>query len=198
MPAPLPPSYYDDLPATLDEAWGLLVRGAVDRRHPFHTPTVATVGLDGTPRVRTVVLRAVDARARTVRFHTDRRSCKFAELTHAPAIALHAYDPGAKVQVRLSGTAELHALGSDLAASAWRQSQAMSRLCYGQIASPGAAVDDPHAALVGGSEDLAERNFVAVVTTVSRLEWLYLAHAGHRRALFTWNADTLSASWLAP
>jgi pyridoxamine 5'-phosphate oxidase len=198
MPAPPPPSYYDDLPATLDEAWGLLVRGAVDRRHAFHTPTVATVGLDGTPRVRTVVLRAVDMRARTVRFHTDRRSGKFAELTHAPAIALHAYDPGAKIQVRLSGTAQLHACGSDLAASAWRQSQAMSRLCYGQLAAPGTAVDDPYAALAGGSDEEGERNFVAVVTKVSRLEWLYLAHAGHRRAVFSWDGDAHSGVWLAP
>jgi pyridoxine/pyridoxamine 5'-phosphate oxidase len=198
MPAPPLPSYYDDLPATLDEAWGLLVRGAVDRRHAFHTPTVATVGLDGTPRIRTVVLRAVDARARTFRFHTDRRSCKFAELTHAPAIALHAYDPGAKVQIRLSGTAVLHPFGSDLAASAWRQSQAMSRLCYGQIAAPGSTVDDPQAALEGATDEAAERNFVAVLTTVTRLEWLYLAHAGHRRALFSWESDTPSAVWLAP
>ena len=38
----------------------LLARGAADRRAAFHTPTLSTVGLDGRPRARTVVMRGLD------------------------------------------------------------------------------------------------------------------------------------------
>jgi len=55
---------------TLDEiradAFRLIARGVADRRSPFRTPTLATVGVDGRPRLRTVVLRAFDAAARRI------------------------------------------------------------------------------------------------------------------------------------
>ncbi|NBR79124.1 MAG: pyridoxamine 5'-phosphate oxidase, partial [Alphaproteobacteria bacterium] len=58
----------------------MLERGAADRRSAFHTPTVATIGLDGRPRLRTIVLRACDTANRSLRFHTDARSDKINEL----------------------------------------------------------------------------------------------------------------------
>ncbi|MGD9409624.1 MAG: pyridoxamine 5'-phosphate oxidase, partial [Thiohalocapsa sp.] len=51
--------FYNDLDATFDQVWQRLGRGAVDRRSGFHTVQLASVGLDGAPRVRTVVLRGV-------------------------------------------------------------------------------------------------------------------------------------------
>jgi pyridoxine/pyridoxamine 5'-phosphate oxidase len=67
---------YDDLEGTLAYAWGLLERGVSDRHSPIHTPTVATIGGDGRPSIRTVVLRDCDLDARMLRFHTDRRAPK--------------------------------------------------------------------------------------------------------------------------
>ena len=47
---PLSPApFSSDLAASLAHAWQLLGRGTVDRRSAFHTPTVATVELDGAP-----------------------------------------------------------------------------------------------------------------------------------------------------
>lgn len=196
QPTHEPPSYYDDLDQTLAEAWRVLGRGTVDRRAPMHTPAVATTGLDGRPQVRTVVLRGLDVANRSLRFHTDRRSGKFSELTADPRIAILGYDAGRKVQLRIGGVATLHG-ESELAEQAWAGSRPMSMMCYRQARSPGSALLTPQlddASLPDGRE-----NFTVVVVTITEVEWLYLAAQGHRRARFTWGiGGALSAAWIAP
>ncbi|WP_291299271.1 pyridoxamine 5'-phosphate oxidase family protein [Elioraea sp.] len=198
MAEPTPP-WYDDLPASLAEAWALLVRGAADRKHPFHTPAVATIGADGGPHVRTVVLRGASPPARRLRFHTDARSAKATELRARPRIAVHAYDPGGKIQLRLAGTATLHT-NDDVANAAWKATKPLSRACYRVATAPGSHASDPVAALaeIGDGDEAGRAAFIAVTVTVVRMEWLYLAAAGHRRALFDWSSGSLRANWLVP
>lgn len=196
-----PPGYADDLDTILPEAWRLLARGVADRRSPFHTICVANVDATGAPSMRTVVLRGVDVSAPALRFHTDLRSQKAADLARDPRIAVHGYDPGAKVQIRVSGRASLHT-DDAVADAAWNGSRQFSRICYGVEPGPGAPLAE------GGDFSLPETeaeiaagrtNFAAVVVAVERLEWLYLAHSGHRRAAFTWDvAGRVSADWLVP
>ena len=199
MPEPStqpPPLYYNDLDATLAEAWRLLTRGAVDRRSPVHTPCVATVGLDGLPKLRTVVLRHTDPILRRLRFHTDRRSGKLAEFAANAAVQVLGYDPARKIQLRVSGTAHPHH-ADDYAHAAWQRSQAQSQLCYRQNAAPGTPASDAVAALAPAAHD-GEDNFTAVEIAVTEIEWLYLAAQGHRRARFTWRDNHLHSEWLAP
>ena len=80
------------LDTVLAVAWGLLEEGVTNRRKPFHTPAVASITEDFTPSIRTVVLRGVDQRNKTVWFHTDIRARKYAELTANPSLALLFYD----------------------------------------------------------------------------------------------------------
>lgn len=189
-----PPSFYNDLEASLVRAWQLIGRGTVDRRSPMHTPSVATTGRDGSPQVRVVVLRGVDGAARTLRFHTDKRSGKFADLSLDNRICVLGYDGTQKIQLRLTGRAQLHNLDA-LAQAAWDASRTMSRFCYTQGCAPGMPIVDP-----GLPEPLADgyENFVVVVVSITSIEWLYLAAQGHRRARFTWDQGQLSATWLAP
>ena len=98
-PAPL--SCYDNLEGTLEYAWSLLARGVKDRKSAFHTPTVATIGIDDTPHLRTVVLRGCDVELQRLRFHTDKRSAKVLEMSAKPDAAIHCYDAGLKIQLRL-------------------------------------------------------------------------------------------------
>ncbi len=190
------PSHYNDLSGSLAEAWRLLTRGAADRKSPMHTPAVATIGVDGRPRVRTVVLRHADPSARTLRFHTDVRATKVSEFAANPSVQIMTYDAGNKIQLRLLGRATAHH-GDDVAHAAWDRSQLQSQQCYRQQASPGTTADDPLTALVPMAAD-GQQNFVAVVVTIDELEWLYLAHSGHRRARFRWVDGQLTSSWLAP
>ncbi|MEL6372354.1 MAG: pyridoxamine 5'-phosphate oxidase family protein [Pseudomonadota bacterium] len=197
---PLPP-FYDDLDGSLRHAWSLLQKGVHVVQSRFHTMAVATVGLDGAPQVRTVVLRGSDTASRQVRFHTDQRSAKFNELQRNPLISLHFYDPGAKIQLRLTGEATCHTEGP-VWAQAWDATRPNSRACYRQTVGPGAAIDEPFTpeTIARTDDACAAGQFCAVVVQVTSLEWLYLAARGHRRARFTWSSegDQRDARWLAP
>lgn len=196
-------AFYDNLDGAFDEIWSRLTRGVVDRRSGFHTVQVATVAADGAPRVRTVVLRGVDREAGTLRFHTDARSVKISHLDAQPQVEVCAYDPKAKMQVRVAGLAALHEADA-VAASAWAATKPHSRVCYrapmapgAEIASPGAADPGPEAREPADPESGRAR-FRVVVVRAARIDWLYLAARGHRRAQFTRSPDGWSAAWLAP
>lgn len=194
------PSWVNDLDGSLAECWRLLARGVVDRRSPMHHPTIGTTGPDGAPRLRTVILRGVDTAQRELRFHTDQRSPKVVELRGCPRIALHAYDPGGKIQIRVEGTASLHT-DDAVADLAWQKSRAMSRVVYSAQPAPGTAIAEPGAFTLA-AEDASEEgraHFTLVRIAVANLEWLYLAHSGHRRARFEFSPDRgVMAQWLAP
>lgn len=202
--APPPPPEVETLASMLDLAWTLLARGVVDRHSVFHTPTVATLGLDGRPRARTVVLRACDRKAWRLRFHTDTRSPKAAEVAAAPGVALHVYDPVLRRQVRLEGEARLLTDGPTVD-RAWAFSRAASRVCYRQLPAPGVPLDEASdLAFAPGDADGAppvagREHFAVVEIDVGLVDHLHLHHAGHRRAVWRRDADgTVSGGWVAP
>jgi pyridoxamine 5'-phosphate oxidase len=200
MSGPIP-SFYNDLDETLAESWRLIARGVADRRSAFHHPTVATIGADGRPRLRTVILRACGVIHRSLRFHTDIRSDKVSEIGCDPRVSLHFYDPSSKIQLRLDGTATVNT-DNAVADAAWEASRDFSRQTYGIAPAPGAVI------AAGADFTLPEANyeatangrvnFCAVTVEIEGLEWLYLASAGHRRALFRWDSGGASRQWLAP
>jgi hypothetical protein len=194
------PPYYDDLDATREQALALLVRGVKDRRSGMHSFTVATIGADGAPSLRTVVNRGFDAATRELRFHTDTRSPKLQELSNDPRAAIHVYDPRAKTQLRMEALATIHR-DDGLRQSAWDKTRDFSRECYRVVRAPGDAVATPSdvAFTEGQHPDEGMENFVAVTLRIHTLEWLYLAHQGHRRARFSWDEDDrLTQTWLVP
>lgn len=202
MSAHSTPLFYDDLDASYEESWRLLVRGKNDRRSAFHTPAIATIGADGVPQVRTVVLRGADQAQAQLRFHTDIRAGKVAEIGAEPKIGLHFYDKKSKIQLRVSGTAHCHTEGA-LKDHAWDGSKPMSRECYRVNHSPGSHVMAPDAWSIPqdpSDPDEGKENFVAVMVTIETMEWLYLARGGHRRAKFFVAADgaLAKATWLVP
>lgn len=192
--APIP-DWYDDLDGSMAEGWGLLVRGAADRRSPMHTIAVATVDAEGLPSVRTVVLRAVDPTAWRIRFHTDARSRKLDELSRQPTVAVLAYHPAAKIQLRLTGHARV--LAGDAAAPIWANVTPHGRQCYRVAKAPGEPIATP---TEGASmDDDGRERFRAVEVDVASIEWLYLAAAGHRRARFRRDAaGRIAGEWLVP
>jgi pyridoxamine 5'-phosphate oxidase len=200
--APLP-EWYDDLSGSLNAAWGALTCGALDRRSAFHHPVIGTIGLDGQPRQRVMILRAVDPETRSLRFHTDMRSEKARDIAAERRVSVLAYDPASKIQLRLSGRATLHHTDK-IAEAAWQGSQRMSRACYGTMPGPGSVIDQGSAfSMPDTADDTAleggRAHFAAMLIRVESLEWLYLAYEGHRRAQFQWDAGgKLAARWLAP
>jgi hypothetical protein len=194
----------DDLSRVLDSAWVLLGRGSADRRSPLHTPVVASVGVDGAPEARVMVLRKAERATGLLRFHTDARSPKVASL-HGRPVAVLGYHPGEAVQLRLTGVAEVVTEGPEVDAI-WAQSTEFARRCYMVEAGPGTPLPAPGSGLPadveGRKPELAElvparANFAIVRVRVTRLDWLHLAQAGHRRAVFD-AGDGWAGGWVVP
>jgi len=196
---PLQPDFLDRLDLSLQRAFDLLSRGALDRRSAAHTPVFGSLGADGLVSMRTVVLRGFDREAVSLRLHTDRRSPKFTDLQREPRCSMLVYDPGHRIQLRIDGIAGLHT-DDAVADTQWARTQPMSRLVYGVPGAPGSAIEDPGAATQGLSqvdEATQRAHFAVVDLDVRRIDWLYLSSAGNRRARFE-RDDGWAGRWCMP
>jgi pyridoxamine 5'-phosphate oxidase len=185
------------------DCWLRLVNGAIKSRDPFHTPCVATID-SGEVNMRTVVLRKALPTLRELRFHTDTRSNKWKELAINNSICALFYDASSRIQLRIKGKAELH-FNNDITAEAWTKTALSSRRCYLTIENPSSFSTIPTSGL---TEKIEQENFTLeesevgkdyfgiVAIQVESIEWLWLHHAGHRRAFFDYVNDC--NSWMIP
>lgn len=171
-----------------------LTRGAVDARHAFHWPTLGTIAADGTPSLRTVVLRKFDPSEHRLLIYTDRRSEKAVEISGDQRVSIHLYDPRTKVQLRLHGLAALHTEGP-VWADAWSRAEQGPLFDYSQSPPPGTVIDGPDACAAEGADP--GETFAVIAVDRKSTEYLRLSRQGHRRALFTHGDDGKSV-WLAP
>lgn len=185
------------------DCWARLVTGATKSRNPFHTPCVASLA-NGEVNMRTVVLRKCLPNEKELRFHTDIRSPKWNEIAFNPTISALFYDAGERIQLRIKGKAVSHHK-NELTAKAWESTSLSSRKCYLTLLSPSSLAD---ASTSGLSEDIEQMNFTLaesemgyenfgiVAIHVHSIDWLWLNHAGHRRAFFDYSKNTFK--WMIP
>jgi len=185
------------------DCWIQLVNGAIKSKSPFHTPCVATLN-NSEVSMRTVVLRKALLLLKELRFHTDTRSSKWKELQNNDSISALFYDPSTRVQIRVNGKAILH-FNDEMTSEAWQKTTLSSRRCYLTQASPSSFSDIPASGL---SENIEQENFTLaeseagakyfgiVSIQVGSMEWLWLNHAGHRRAFFDYINNC--NSWMIP
>lgn len=200
------PGFYNDLSGSLEKAWSVIDEGASNGNSPCHTPTVATIDASGAPSMRVMVLRAVYRADRCMRFHTDSRAHKVTEVSGDGRASVLLYDPAAKIQLRLGGTARVETLGVT-ADGAWLSADNYARRCYLAAAAPGTVVTAPTSGLPEALEGVnpsnaqlepARPNFAVLLFAIDRIEFLYLAHQGHRRARYQWGGDAWDGDWLVP
>lgn len=190
--------------STLEQdCWERLITGAVKSRTPFHTPSIATIH-QGDVSLRTVVLRKTLPTERELRFHTDIRSPKWQELSQTPSISALFYDGIERIQIRVKGKAFLHHT-NEITAEAWQKTSLSSRKCYLTVFSPSSFTEESSSGL---SEDIENENFTLaesesgysnfgiVSIHVQSIDWLWLNHAGHRRAFFDYERGV--NSWMIP
>ncbi|MEN3971471.1 pyridoxamine 5'-phosphate oxidase family protein [Sphingomicrobium sp. XHP0235] len=171
---------------------------ASNRKSAMHVPAVASADA----QVRTMVLRDFDREAMTLRFHSDARSPKIGAFERDPRCGVLFYDKEAKVQLRVRGTVRVERTGP-IADKAWAESANFARRCYLAPEAPGTPEDAPFANLPDDVRDEepsderldaeARENFCVLLIRIDEVDWLYLAHDGHRRA--RWGGA--SAQWLA-
>jgi pyridoxamine 5'-phosphate oxidase len=202
------PEPFADLDQAEGTIWQMLARATRDRRSAWHTAVLATIGGDGAPQARVLVLRAADRGARLLRLHTDARSAKVGEIAREPRVGVLFYDPVVRLQLRASGVGRIEQEGP-AADSAWAATRLLGRRCYTAPEAPGRPAPG---AVSGLPEDLETReptpeeseagrpNFAVLLVELQKLEFLQLAFAGHRRGVFTHDAekDAWEGRWLVP
>ncbi|MEO1045052.1 MAG: pyridoxamine 5'-phosphate oxidase family protein [Pseudomonadota bacterium] len=199
--------YTDNLDAIVSDCWQRLHRGAKDRRHGFHQLTIGNVDREGQPHQRIMVLREADSAERLLRFHTDARAAKVDMISDGSPISILAYDARAKIQIRMHGNARIEQQGPR-PDCAWEKASLFARRCYLADPAPGSLTETPSSGLpadLEGIEPTQQRsehgrnNFALLLATINRMEWLYLAHTGHRRAQFIHDADSRwHGHWMVP
>ena len=185
------------------DIWNRLVNGAVKSRDPFHTPSVATHSGNDIS-LRTVVLRKAFPESKELRFHTDTRSKKWQELIINPSISALFYDAADRIQIRVKGRAVLQ-FNNDITAAAWQKTSLSSRRCYLTNFDPSSFTDHPTSGLPEHIEqekftleesEIGFKNFGIVSIQVQNIDWLWLHHAGHRRAFFDYTDGIYQ--WMIP
>lgn len=192
------------LDAVLADAAAHLTRAARDRKSPMHVPVVGT----GDGDLRMMVLRACDPEIGLLRFHTDARSAKTATIAADGMASVLAFDPDAKIQLRLRGPARIETAGP-VADAAWAAASEYARRCYLAVGAPGSPTDQPRSGLPEEVEGIrpseeqllpARDNFAVLLIEPTSLDWLYLAHDGHRRAQFARSGlgQDWQGTWVIP
>ena len=186
----------------LDYCRGNLARGVADAKHDWHWPTLVTATAG-----RVVVLRKFSAEAGSVRFYTDVRSTKVAELAASGgACAAVFYHGRHRTQLRLSGTAS--ALRDDRARRELFDAQHPRSLrSYATAQAPGTplpaggdGLTDTWRADAPTPEELeaAFAHFAVYDVAIERADFLQLGAEGQRRAQWRWGAAAESFTWVTP
>lgn len=184
------------LASTFRQIWTSLHTGVKHGGSPYRLLQLATMGTEGAPKVRTIVLRAVDDVKNTVSFHTDQRSAKIAEMRAQPRVALVAIDLPLRQQVRIEGDAQID-VSPDERREIWEASPPHTRQLYQSPKAPGSPIDLPEQAYPSEQED-GFAHFAWISVAISQIEWLDLRPDGHRRVLFQRTTAGWQAQRIAP
>ena len=175
-----------------DEIKQELKKGASHKGHPFRYFTLATVGMERLPRLRTVVLRMVDDELKLT-FYTDARSKKMMHLKENNKVGLLFFDPKKLLQIRIEGLARL-VRDEETLKKYWPGVQPKARKDYTTVAPPGTLLEHPDQL-----EYLDEENHFCMITVEAfRMEYLKLHRPYHIRVRFSKTENLWTSEYLVP
>lgn len=188
------------------DSWQLLVNGSQNPKDGFYTGTLGTQTTTGVS-LRTVVLREVNAAEKTITCYSDVRASKVQEIRQYPDVSFLFWDNEKKIQLRLSGKANIYT-NDTIALQHWQRTSLSNRRSYLAIPAPGSQQPNPTSGLPQEldsrepTEEESEKgrhNFAVIVIASEFMDWLFLNSSGHRRAHFTYQAGRLiTKSWITP
>ena len=197
-------SYYENLTEIQKKVWDLLTDAVKNRNSEFRTP-VFICGNDKDLDGRVVVLRKVNTNENFIQFHSDIRSSKITKIKKNPSCSMLFYGKEEKIQLRLKINCEIN-YKNQITKESWEKTGHVSRKCYLVTESPGTISKKPTSGLNGKFNDFdftkeeseqGYKNFCVIKCKIQRIEWLYLAAKGHRRALINLNGSK-KFTWLVP
>lgn len=178
----------DNTKELLAQMWSIISEAATPPGNGFTLMNLATIGLGGEPKARSVILREFLPAPERLGFATHAWSEKVAEIRANPAVAVTCYDRERSVQLRAEGIANVVDDDADRW-RAWQRLTPQSQHPYVSRTVPG----EPGDADGDTDEDpsTAFQRFAWISVKLQRLDWLDLTTAPHQR----WRFDQTNHSW---
>lgn len=169
-----------------------LQKGVHKKGHPFRYCTMATVGLESMPRLRTVVLRRVSDNLKLI-FYTDKRSKKIVHIKENNKVSLLFYNPNKLLQVKVEGLATA-IKDESILKKYWSGVQPNNKKDYTTRSAPGSELSNPD-----NLEYLKDDNHFCIVEIEPfKIEYLKLKRPNHLRIRFSKEGLDWKREFLVP
>lgn len=173
---------------TVDTIWATL-KLSTERKAAFTLMQLATIGLDGGPKARTIVLRTAEPSPGLLSFITDTRSAKVREIAANPRVSLCGYDQ-MHLQVRIEGRAGIVTDEAERR-RVWASLRRHTRRLYD-------ALPQETMAMAPADADAPSAFFCLVTVLAESIDWLDLSAEPHRRVVFRRRAGRWHGAPAAP
>lgn len=165
-------------------AWAISVRG-----HGWRSPTLATIGVDGEPQARTVILRETDPLQATLSLYSDARAPKVEQIQAHSSVSMVFWCPQRSWQLRIRGRASVFLGGPEHARVLTDLAVRTAARDYLSVSAPGQpleAIADRRSipAPSRAQHDPDSLHLAVIRVHVIHADWLSLAASGHRRMRF--------------
>lgn len=180
-----------------DQIWNELVQelreGLQDPSHPFRLATLATLGLERLPRLRTVRIREFDPGSLRMAFYTDSRSKKILHIKENNKVSLLLYHPEKLVQLRIEGLA-LRERDPEVLHDHWMRVEGNAQQNYTTASAPGTEIKSPEQI-----EYLEQEQYFTLVYILPfKVEYLKLHRPHHLRVRFSKTDNGWKSTYLVP
>ncbi len=162
------------------------------KEHPFNYFSLATVGLSKTPRLRTILLRSVDADL-NITFYTDSRSKKVTHIRENSNVSLLFFHPEKLMQFYIKGHASI-VTDKKILQSLWNEIPAKSKKDYITELGPGTVINKNSKIDYLDNENY----FCAIKIITDKIEYLELKQPNHVRVEYRKEADDWKHTYLIP
>jgi len=187
------------------EIWQSLSDATHAPSHPMRNVALASVDAHGAPHLRLLILRAVVTAAFRLQLHTDLRSAKWRQISSCAQVSLLTYDPEKRVQIRLSGQAELIGPDRKEQRAIWDGLPDWTRTTYcggppGHRAAPPTTSRRAEQAPDRDQTEHGRSVFGVLDISVTHIDWYTHPRGAIARAEFDCDPKTLNVSgrWLTP
>ena len=174
----------------LEFGWAQIYRGKADKKSPARHPTFVTLGADGFPNARTLVMRRCNQKDNQIEFHTDTTSSKMFALKENPRAGIHIWLPKVQLQIQMDVIVEVNV--GDITIPYWRNVPTNSRVAYGTIPSPGTVIENS----LAYNYNPDQRRFAVLVCDIQSMQLLLLG-VKHIRAHYK-KSRNWEGEWLSP
>jgi len=164
-----------------------------EANHPFKFATLATLGLERLPRMRTIKIRGFEPDSLQLTFYTDSRSKKILHIKENNKVSLLMYHPKKLLQLRFEGLA-IRERNDEVLREHWTGVKGRSQKDYTTVYAPGTEIQHPEK--IEYLED--DIYFTMVYILPFKVEYLKLKRPNHLRVRYSKREGTWKSDFLVP